>query len=210
MKIELLIIGITIFVLLNTYFDGKLVNKLKSYTKYYKMALFAFIGLCVILFIRKNPSNYRDLVYNANSYIKYLPIDRNTSSMISPIIDFTTRSISNEIKSNYNNNYNPQQSANFFNSISNNTNHNYNNLTHQQRKILTSGNKTTKRSVSETKKKYVAANQSWCCKHCKNQLNAWFEVDHVVKLEYGGSNNIDNLEALCRECHGKKTACENL
>jgi 5-methylcytosine-specific restriction endonuclease McrA len=29
-------------------------------------------------------------------------------------------------------------------------------------------------------------------------------------LEYGGSNHIDNLVALCRECHGKKTTIENL
>jgi hypothetical protein len=79
MKLELLILGITGFVIANTYFDGKLINKLKSYQKYYKIALFAFIGLCVYLFIKKNPSNYKDLITNANSYIKYLPIDRNTT-----------------------------------------------------------------------------------------------------------------------------------
>ena len=68
----------------------------------------------------------------------------------------------------------------------------------------------TKRSVSETKKKYVAAHQNWCCGNCKKQLPAWFEVDHKVRLEYGGSNHIDNLVALCRDCHGEKTAKENL
>ena len=35
------------------------------------------------------------------------------------------------------------------------------------------------------------------------------EVDHVTRLEYGGQIN-NNLEALCRNCHGKKTAMENL
>ena len=45
---------------------------------------------------------------------------------------------------------------------------------------------------------------------CQEQLNAWFEVDHVIRLEYGGSNHVDNLVALCRECHGKKTTIENL
>jgi 5-methylcytosine-specific restriction endonuclease McrA len=29
-----------------------------------------------------------------------------------------------------------------------------------------------------------------------------------VRLEHGGSNNVDNLVALCRDCHGKKTAME--
>ena len=77
-------------------------------------------------------------------------------------------------------------------------------------KIERSGGKSTKRSVSETKKKYVASQQNWKCKHCHNQLSAWFEVDHKTRLEHGGSNEVNNLEALCRECHGKKTAMENL
>ena len=201
MKLELIILIITIFILANTYYEGTLINKLKQYQKYYKMTLFAFIGLCVYLFIKKNPANYKDLVTHANGYIKYLPIDRNTASIISPIIDFTSRSISSELNNNYNL-YGPPQSPNLYNQ--------QNDLSKQQRKILSSGNTSTKRSVSETKKKYVAASQNWHCKHCQKQLPAWFEVDHVKKLEYGGSNNIDNLEALCRDCHGRKTAFENL
>jgi 5-methylcytosine-specific restriction endonuclease McrA len=77
-------------------------------------------------------------------------------------------------------------------------------------RMLHSGKKTTKRSVSETKKKFVASRQNWCCGDCQQQLSAWFEVDHKIRLEHGGSNHIDNLVALCRECHGKKTAMENL
>ena len=207
MKLELLILFITVLVLLNTYFEGKLINKLKQYEKYYKMAFFAFIGLCVYWYIKKDPNNYRDLVTNSNGYIKYLPIDRNTASIITPIIDFTSNSISKELNNNYNiyNNPNVHKSVTFSNPS--NINHN---LSKQQQKILYSGNTSTKRSVSETKKKFVAASQNWHCKQCKKQLPAWFEVDHVIKLEYGGSNNIDNLEALCRDCHGRKTACENL
>ena len=77
-------------------------------------------------------------------------------------------------------------------------------------RISNSGKKATKRSVSETKKKFVAARQGWKCENCKKQLPAWFEVDHVIRLEHGGSNHIDNLVALCRDCHGEKTAIENL
>jgi 5-methylcytosine-specific restriction endonuclease McrA len=74
-----------------------------------------------------------------------------------------------------------------------------------------SGNaKSTKRSVSETKKKYVASMQDWKCGDCRQKLNAWFEVDHKTRLEYGGGNEVDNLVALCRNCHGKKTAFENM
>jgi 5-methylcytosine-specific restriction endonuclease McrA len=77
-------------------------------------------------------------------------------------------------------------------------------------KIMNSGKKATKRSVSETKKKFVAARQNWKCGDCQQQLSAWFEVDHTIRLEYGGSNHVDNLVAMCRECHGKKTTIENL
>jgi 5-methylcytosine-specific restriction endonuclease McrA len=72
------------------------------------------------------------------------------------------------------------------------------------------GQKATKRSVSETKKKYVASSQNWKCGSCHKELNAWFEVDHKLRLEYGGGNNVENLIALCRECHGRKTAMERM
>ena len=80
----------------------------------------------------------------------------------------------------------------------------------QLQTILESGKKGTKRSVSETKKKFVASRQNWCCGGCKKQLNAWFEVDHKIRLADGGSNHVDNLIAYCRECHGQKTTMENL
>ena len=194
MKIGLIIFIIVVLIVLNIYYDGKLLNKILIYKKYYKILVIIVIGLGIYLFINKNPANYRDLVVNANTYLKYLPIDKNTQSIMAPIIDLTSRSLQNKNNNNFNGNYTNTM----------------NNLTPQQQKILTSGGRATKRSVSETKKKFVAANQNWCCKHCSKQLSAWFEVDHVTKLEFGGSNEVNNLEALCRECHGKKTALENL
>ena len=71
-------------------------------------------------------------------------------------------------------------------------------------------NSSTKRCVSETKKKFVASNQNWKCAHCSVQLPAWFEIDHKLRLDRGGDNHINNLEALCRNCHGKKTAMESM
>jgi len=68
----------------------------------------------------------------------------------------------------------------------------------------------TKRSVSETKKKFVAYSQDWKCGKCHTGLDHTFEIDHKMRLEYGGSNDVDNLIALCRNCHGKKTANENM
>ena len=77
-------------------------------------------------------------------------------------------------------------------------------------RIETSGKTSSKRSVSETKKKYVAAHQNWKCQKCRQQLTAWFEVDHVKRLDQGGTNDINNLVALCRNCHGEKTSMENI
>ena len=64
---------------------------------------------------------------------------------------------------------------------------------------------SVKRSVSESKKKYVAAQQGWKCKKCAQTLTASYEVDHKIDLQFGGSNHVNNLRALCRNCHGEKT-----
>lgn len=80
---------------------------------------------------------------------------------------------------------------------------------HVQR-MMHSGTEATGRSVSGTKKKFIAANQQWKCHDCNSQLDAWFEVDHKTRLADGGSNHISNLVALCRNCHGKKTTLENM
>ena len=70
--------------------------------------------------------------------------------------------------------------------------------------------KVKKRKVSETTKKVVAANQKWHCSMCNNMLDASYEVDHIVPLYKGGDNSINNLQALCRNCHGKKTIYDKL
>ena len=79
MKLELLILFITFFVLLNTYFEGKLINKLKHYEKYYKMAFFAFIGLCIYLYMMffyvhnlRHQQLLLYLDYKPNKYLNYL------------------------------------------------------------------------------------------------------------------------------------------
>lgn len=79
-----------------------------------------------------------------------------------------------------------------------------------EERILTSGAESTSRCVSGTKKKWVAANQGWKCNMCQGQLNAWFEVDHIKRLADGGTNEVSNLVALCRDCHGEKTMLETI
>lgn len=66
------------------------------------------------------------------------------------------------------------------------------------------------RKVSDQLKKIVASQQRWNCRKCKNILDATYEVDHIIALEDGGNNDIQNLQALCRNCHGKKTMEDNI
>tara|TARA_B110000967_G_C18723796_1_gene479016 strand:- start:105 stop:614 length:510 start_codon:yes stop_codon:yes gene_type:complete len=70
--------------------------------------------------------------------------------------------------------------------------------------------KNKKRKVSATAKKYVAANQKWLCNMCNNLLDASYEVDHIKPLYKGGDNEVGNLQALCRNCHGNKTIYDSL
>lgn len=173
------------------------------------MAGVAFGAFVLYWLIKKNPKKANDMIVTSNEYLKYLPIDQNTTKYISPILDFTSKSsffgTSPEVVG----------LAGVGASASTGSDEGMifgggSGSDIAENRIMQSGKKATKRSVSETKKKYVAARQSWKCGDCQNQLSAWFEVDHKVRLEYGGSNHIDNLVALCRECHGKKTAMENL
>ena len=61
------------------------------------------------------------------------------------------------------------------------------------------------RRVTESVKKRVAATQRWKCAHCEAVLEATYQIDHRVPLWRGGSNEPDNLQALCPNCHAAKT-----
>jgi len=185
---ELWILLITAFIIYNSYHDGKYTKMLLAYKKYYRMAFYAFLGISAYLLLKRNPIQSKNMLLYANNMIKYMPIDKSTVDFITPIIDFTSKDERSFMES--------------FNDIDP--------APYRERTLLNSGKNATKRSVSETKKKYVASIQDWKCGHCDTKLTAWYEVDHKIRLEYGGGNDVQNLVALCRECHGKKTAMENM
>jgi len=207
MRLELYIILIAGFIIANIYTDGKYTKMLMSSKKYYQMAGVAFGALMLYILFKRNPLRAQQIVNASNEYIKYLPIDKNTSNMISPILDFTSKQhfTNQQMNSMDGGSYNNPIIAMPNNPVQQNSENRIMNSG-----IMNSGKKATKRSVSETKKKFVASRQDWKCGDCQSQLTAWFEVDHKIRLEYGGSNHVDNLVALCRECHGKKTTMENL
>ena len=197
MRLEIFVLGLTAFFVYNAYTDGKYTKMLLSFKKYYKMIFYVCLGIGIYILLKRNPQQGRKMLLYANNVVKFMPIDKSSMDMLSPIIDFTSKNDTdgesfmesvNEIDSS-------QMGAGFFNN---------------DKRIMSSGKNGTKRSVSETKKKYVASSQEWKCGHCKSQLDHTFEIDHKVRLEYGGGNDVQNLIALCRNCHGKKTAGENM
>ncbi len=97
MKFELLIFGITAFFIVNTYYDGKYIQILKTWKKYYQMIGIGFIGLSLYLFIKKYPQYTRNLFTHTNSFIKYMPIDKDSADMISPL--FTAGNIYSNLNS---------------------------------------------------------------------------------------------------------------
>ena len=195
MKLELIIFGATAFLLYNAYHDGKYTKVFSAYKKYYKMATIALVAISLYLLLKRNPDKSKQMLLYTNNLVKYMPIDKNTMDMITPIFDFTSKSNDNFMGA-----LNGFQNQSQMSPV----------LAAQQQRMSLSGQKGTKRSVSETKKKYVAFNQVWKCGHCNNKLTHTFEVDHKIRLEHGGGNDPSNLVALCRECHGQKTASENM
>ena len=201
MKFEFIIVIVTLFIIYNIYNDGKYTKWYYLWKKEIQMGMVALVGVSLYLTFKRNPSDCKNILLHANNVVKYMPIDKSTMGMISPILDFTS---SNKMPflDEVNSRLNPGHKYNFT--------QDYLKQEHPQQQQQMGVPKATKRSVSETKKKYVASMQNWKCGECQKQLNAWFEVDHKQRLEYGGSNEVSNLVALCRECHGQKTAMENM
>ena len=133
MKFEIVLLGITAFLVANVYHDGKYLKMVVSWKKYYQMALICFISFSFYMFIKRHPKKTGELIRHSNEFIKYMPIDREASSFINPLLDFTSKS--------------EMFGAEY--------------TTPQQRRMMQSGGsnndglvpvKTQKRSVSETKK----------------------------------------------------------
>jgi len=170
---EFIVIGVTIFFLMNTYYDNYYIQYLKSFKKYWTMTTIAFSGFSLFLLLRNKPKQTSSLIQSLASITSVMPIN-------------------NKIKKQY-----IEPLSKTFEQ-----NNNYINKIPEQ--------KTIKRSVSESKKKFVASQQKWLCKRCGETLNASYEVDHRIPLYKGGTNDISNLEALCRNCHGQKTLMDKL
>ena len=160
MKLELVIFGITGFLIANTYYDGKYLTILKSWKKYYQMCFFGFLGLSLYLFIRKHPTHTKGMVRHATDLIKYMPIDKGSTDLLTPLFDFTTKHIGSDIDSIFIN------------------------ASPQEKRMMNSGGHTTKRSVSETKKKFIADKKNWHCSSAARVARDGLWVVVFVQLRF--------------------------
>lgn len=199
MRIEIPLLVLTAAVVANIHTDGLVYRKVLSYKKYYQMAGVVCLALFFYYVFKKNPQNSHKLLTSTNEYLKYLPVDKNTSDILTPILNFTSSSFAGDRESSFSGGDHDFSGGGGGGGGTG---------------FIAAGAgavaQRMKRVVSETKKKFVAARQNWRCNLCQHQLNAWFEIDHIDRLEHGGTNHVDNLAALCRECHGQKTTVENL
>lgn len=226
MRVEFVIFVFTVLGIAHIYTEGKYIRQVMQYKKYFKMLGVAFGGLFLYYIFKKvSPEKQHELLSMSNEYIKYLPLDSNTTSFISPILDFT--------KNNYwgagGNTGNIEIGSSYHPTIpigggsggvskrmlrSGGREEGINNNIYSNSEIGSKDENTIasriKRSVSNVKKKYIASQQGWRCKNCNNMLDFGYEVDHVRPLWNGGDNNVNNLQALCTTCHKTKTMMDYL
>ena len=89
MRIEIFIFLATAFFIYNSYHDGKYTKMLVSYKKYYQMAFYVVLGLGVYLTLKRSPTQGKNMLVCANNVVKYMPIDKSSLEMLSPIFDLT-------------------------------------------------------------------------------------------------------------------------
>lgn len=180
MKLEILIFGGIALYLYNYWHNGWLVKYVAGYKKHYQCISVVLGALFLYRTLKQNSADTRKIVETATRILQIMPAKK------LPGLGLGFGLPVRDFKT-----------------------------TQQQYRMYGSGlyapsSGKIKRAVSETKKKYVASQQGWLCGNCQNRLTHTFEVDHIQRLDKGGSNDPSNLVALCRECHGQKTALENM
>jgi Zn finger protein HypA/HybF involved in hydrogenase expression len=71
--------------------------------------------------------------------------------------------------------------------------------------------KIPKRILSRSMRIEIAYRQNYACKHCNLfPIPPDFHVDHIIELQDGGQDIAENLQALCPQCHSKKTRLNRL
>lgn len=62
--------------------------------------------------------------------------------------------------------------------------------------------------INQRIKDTVRARQRYRCALCDIMLPAAHDIDHKIPRYRGGTDELSNLQALCKNCHGEKSADE--
>jgi len=71
-------------------------------------------------------------------------------------------------------------------------------------------NNSNRYSFTEMERSAIASSQEYKCNICEIDLedNREFDIDHIIPIANKGLNSVNNLQALCKECHREKTRKE--
>ena len=63
----------------------------------------------------------------------------------------------------------------------------------------------SRRRYTPRERMKVAYEQNYACAKCKKLLPPDWQLDHITPLSSGGSNERENVQALCVSCHTDKS-----
>ena len=63
---------------------------------------------------------------------------------------------------------------------------------------------TPRINIPASVRKYVLQQNNYQCQSCGDKNKARLNIDHIIPLATGGSNDISNLQVLCSKCNQKK------
>lgn len=66
-----------------------------------------------------------------------------------------------------------------------------------------------RQKIPKLTERTVMFEQDYKCNTCKVKLPTTWQMDHITRVEHGGTNSRANLQILCDSCHNKKTEMEN-
>ena len=66
-----------------------------------------------------------------------------------------------------------------------------------------------RKKISNDMRKQIVDKQNNTCGECTFVLTPFYQIDHIIGLQFGGTDDESNLMALCCECHAKKSVSEN-